>query len=655
MKDSVLQQKRFDFLYNDIPFSELSCTVEQTEENGNVITVYTLEDGLKITNILTWHGDACEWVNYFDNHTDAPSGIVSNLLDCCATLPMAHEEFFNRKAWQQEFEDVTQVYSPSGSHWAYDEFSCYPHRMDDVRFIGQAAPNRSRRYANTGGRSCEGTAPFFNIHFQGEGYIAAIGWSGQWNCEIRRLEDGVILKSGIENTHFRLMPGESFRTSSIVIMPYKGAVIDGQNQWRRLVREHFSLIGQPGRDQHGPLCMLAWGGMTTKAILERLETAKKNALPYEYLWMDAGWYGIDTAPTPDEFEGDWADHTGDWRVSPLIHTNNLKDVSDAVHAAGMKFLLWIEPERVIASTPIVKEHSEYFFEPANPKTSNRLLNLGKPDAWEYCYQTVANLIETVGIDCYRQDFNMPPLADWRKADSDDRRGISEIKHINGFYRLWDTLLVRFPHLLIDNCASGGRRIDIETLRRSIPLWRSDYQCSANYLVEAAQCHHLGFNQWLPYSGTSTGRPYDTYRIRSAYSPALAAHYSFSEREAFGDDPEKMAWLRKHLNEYLKVRPLMEEDFYPLTDVSDCGDAWSAAQFDRPGRKDGMVQVFRRERSPFAQASFEMHGIVKEAEYIFTDADTNECVTISGEELIKNGFPVVLPEKRSAKIFFYRHS
>lgn len=56
----------------------------------------------------------------------------------------------------------------------------------------------------------------------------------------------------------------------------------------------------------------------------RIETIKKNALPFEYIWMDAGWYGIDTKPTPDEYEGDWGCHTGDWRVSPLVHSQGLK-------------------------------------------------------------------------------------------------------------------------------------------------------------------------------------------------------------------------------------------------------------------------------------------------------------------------------------------
>ena len=128
--------------------------------------------------------------------------------------------------------------------------------------------------------------------------------------------------------------------------------------------------------------------MTSASVLERIKAIKENDLPFEYIWMDAGWYGIDTKPTPDEFEGDWSIHTGDWRVSPLIHPNGLKDVSKAAHDAGMKFLLWFEPERVISTTPIAVQHPEYFLASDSERGQNRLLNLGNPDAWDYCFETI---------------------------------------------------------------------------------------------------------------------------------------------------------------------------------------------------------------------------------------------------------------------------
>ncbi|MBE5782786.1 MAG: hypothetical protein E7329_05640 [Clostridiales bacterium] len=645
-------QKRFDFVYNGMPFEQLSFETRQQESDHQLITEYLFPDGLKITNIATKYENAFEWVNWLENLGSAPTGIISQLEDASVALPMDHEEPLAWTAFHPAFEEHTQVYAPSGSTWCFDEFNAFADRSADNRYQGHLYCGNTRRYATNGGRSSNKSAPFFHVHKGGKGYIFAIGWSGQWNCQITRRPNDVEVKTKIEDTHFRLLPGEKFRTSSFVVMPYAGSVREGQNQWRKLVKEHFSLVGRPGRDAYGPLCASIWGGMKTEDVIKRIHAIKKYELPFEYIWMDAGWYGIDTAPTPDEFEGDWGNHTGDWRVSPLIHSNNLKDVADAVHAAGMKFLLWFEPERVIKSTPLIQAHPEYFFLPPDEKEKNRLLNLGHEEAWEDCFKMLCTMIEETGIDFYRQDFNMEPLPHWRHNDREDRRGISEIKHINGLYRLWDALLSRFPHLMIDNCASGGRRIDIETLRRSIPLWRTDYCCPADYLVEGAQCHHLSFNQWMPFSGTGGGRPYDTYRIRSAYSPALTTNYTFSQRENFGDDGEKMAWLKERLEEYLKVRPLMTEDFYPLSQVSDRKDVWCASQFDRPSRGDGMLQFFRREDAPYETACYALCAIDPEKDYVFRDADDGREFMISGAELKEKGFSITMKEKRSSKLYFY---
>lgn len=645
--------RRFEFLYGGTSFSELGYEVIQTEGANELTTVYTLNDGFKVTNIATKKGEAYEWVTWFENTSDKPTEIISELYDACVSLPLPHEEPLGWTAFQPEFGDVTAVYAPTGSTWSFNEFASFSDRSSNNRFDGHLPVGKNKTFTTSGGRSSEQNAPFFNVHKDGKGYIFAIGWTGQWNCYLERTTDDIIIKTKIEDTHFRLLPREKIRTSSFVLMPYEGTVVQSQNKWRRLIKEHYSLIGKDGYDKHGPLCAGVWGGMTTSSVLERIETIKENALPFEYIWMDAGWFGADTKPSPDEFEGDWAQHTGDWKVSPLIHPGRLKDVSAAAHANGMKFLLWFEPERVHRGTPITASHPEFFIFPEDGNNTNLLLDLGNEDAFNYCFNTLSRLIEDIGIDCYRQDFNFSPLPYWRKKDTEDRKGITEIKHIMGMYRLWDALLEKFPNLIIDNCASGGRRIDIETMRRSIPLWRSDYQCPANFLPEGSQCHNLTFNTWMPFSGTGCGRIYDTYRFRSSYSPALTTNYTFSQRKSFGDDPEKMTWLKKMLEEYLTVRPFMSEDFYPLTEVSDRKDIWCAAQFDRPEQNDGMVEIFRRENSPYEMANFRLFGVDQSANYIFTDADNQREIKISGAELIEKGLCITLKEKRSAKIYFYK--
>ena len=646
-------QKRFSFLLDGNDGFSFPHTV-QVSKDGNVTqTVYDFECGLRITNIATKYDDfgGYEWVNYFENTSDTPTGIISQLYDCDAFLPMEHEQVYNGSAYMPRYESATKIYSPAGSSGTRFEFNCEIDALEGHWPKNHILVGHTKKYATSGGRSSNNEkAPFFNIHKNGAGYIVAIGWTGQWNCEITRDTDNVRVRSCIEDTSFRLLPNEKFRTSSVVILPYEASYIESQNKWRRFVKKHFSIIGKEGRPAQGPLFASFWGGLSTDSCLEKIEIIKENKFPVEYIWMDAGWYG-DTSPTPDEYEGDWWKFTGDWRVSKKSHPDGLLQVREKIHQAGMKYVLWFEPERVRKNVPIASEHPEYFLSYSDD-SENHLLDLGNEKAWNYCFDTLCDYIEKLRIDCYRQDFNFTPLGFWRENDAEDRRGISEIKHINGMYRLWDALLERFPNLLIDNCASGGRRIDIETLRRSIPLWRSDLQCPANYDVEGTQNHGQSFPLWLPYSGTGSGRSLDEYRIRSSYAPALTTNYFYSDKEKY-DDIEKMhAFIAKYFEEFKKVRPYLTEDFYPLTELSMKNDTWCANQYHNPDTSCGIVQIFRRPDSPYESAYLKLYALCEDSEYVFEDVDGGSFIA-KGSDLLDGNFAFTVKEKRKAKIYFYK--
>ena len=88
---------------------------------------------------------------------------------------------------------------------------------------------------------------------------------------------------------------------------------------------------------------------------------------------------------------------------------------------------------------------------------------------------------------------MDPLEYWHAADALDRQGITEVRHVEGYLAYWDELRRRHPDLLIDSCASGGRRNDLETMRRSVPLWRTDWRCEP---IGTQGCGY-GIALWIP--------------------------------------------------------------------------------------------------------------------------------------------------------------
>lgn len=646
---------RISFLYGGKPFEECGFTKELRENGESLTVIYTHPDGLKVTSEARKirNFDAYEWINRFENIGNTPTEIISEIKDGVVTFPLSEEEP-RPAAYLPDPKKSVCVFSPKGSDWSSGEFSCDLDELASDRYTHVIYPGETKEYKPSGGRSSSGAhAPFFNIHQNGRGIIVALGWTGQWLCRIVRQEKVLTVSTGIENTRFRLMPKEKIRTSSVVIMSYEGTLTHAQNRWRRLVKKEYTLLGKAGKPEQGPFCTTLWGGMTTASMIDRIKKIGKNGLPFEYIWVDAGWYGNDSAPSPDEFEGNWYASTGDWQINAHYHPDGLNDVTKEISQAGKKFLLWFEPERAIRGTPITLEHPEYFLAHPTAPSSNLLLNLGNPEAWTYCFEMLSEKIERLRVCCLRQDFNMAPLAYWNGNDEEDRKGITEIKHIMGLYQLWDALLERFPDLIIDNCASGGRRIDIETLRRSVPLWRSDAQCPANFPPEFSQAHTLSFSAWMPYSGTSTGRQCgDVYRFRSGYSAAMSTNFAFSEKEPFEENLEKFQWIKKYGEEYLRARPCFSGDFYPLTKPSSARDLWSAVQFDLPEESRGIVQVFRRSEAPYTDACFTLGGIQDGKIYTFTDADTNLSVDISAENLKSEGFQVHISEKRCAKLYFY---
>lgn len=641
---------RFSFLLDGKPALESAFTHEMQEQGNELKTIYRFECGLTLTNFAKKYDryGAYEWVNVLENTGNEPTPLISELWDCDCTLPCPHSEPHRRSPWMPSLDQSMFVLNPMGSATVSE--TDFEVKIDDGAIHPQVFlhPGNTNHYQSKGGRSSGGeNAPFFNIHQNGKGYFYAVGWTGQWNAQFSRTEDVLRLQSKIEDTHFVLLPGEKIRTSSVLILPYTGSVEDSQNLWRRFLRECI----MPKNAKVAPLSISFWGGTTTNRMLERIDQITDENIPNDCFWIDAGWCGENTLPSDNEFEGDWSERVGDWEISPHVHPNALCDVAQKIKEKGRKFILWFEPERVRNTTCYAKEHPEFLL--CNGTNKSLLLNLGNPKALAYCMDWISKRIEALDVDCYRQDFNMDPLEYWRNNDTEDRQGITEIKHIMGLYALWDALLARFPKLFIDNCASGGKRLDIEMMKRSTALWRSDAQCPADPNPECTQVNNVNFSLWMPYSGTGSGRVYDTYRMRSAYAPGgLSTSYSYSANEHFGSEAGQVEWFRARCEEYLRVRPYFQGDLYPLTKPAKDETAWCATQWHRPEEGDGMIQLFKREYSPYCTACFALHGIDAEKNYLFTDFDGGEF-EVSGKELTEKGLSITIYEKRVAKIYLYR--
>ena len=521
-------------------------------------------------------------------------------------------------------------------------------RLDDwMPLETPLPPGASCRLATVGGRPANLDAPYFNIQAGDEGWIAVLGWPGQWNAQFSRVgSNGLYVTAGQELTHFKLLPGEEVRSPLVVLMPYfRESWLSAQNIWRSwMIRHNIPRLADGSFvDHHLAACSSHWFEEMTQATAESqkffIDRYLEEGMKLDYWWMDAGWYPCDNL---------WV-YTGTWRADPDRFPNGLREVSDHGHSKGVKTIVWFEPERVSHKGEwFTKYHDWLLFADQGP-----LMDMGNPQAREMVTDTVDRLIKTEGIDLYRQDYNIDPLGNWRRNDAEDRQGITEIKYVTGYLAYWDALLERNPMLRIDSCAGGGKRDELEAMRRAVPEIRSDY------ILEPVgnQNHILGLSLWVPYHGSGI-RAMDDYGIRSILSPYLNLCYDMRDRSI------DYSGVRKNLAIWERyLVPMYGKDFYPLAGLTDRDSVmpgpadvdtiWCGWQYDDPENGTGVIQMFRRDRSRQTEGVYPLFGLDGNSTYEFTDVDTGQTREFSGQKLRDEGLPIRIEKAHQAVILTYK--
>jgi alpha-galactosidase len=631
----------FSFTYDGKPSSELLGTwkVERTSKKldehrtAHTIVYSDPAGGLSVRCEAIEYDDfpTVEWTLYFKNTGTTDTPIIENV----QSLDVR---------WQRNGDAEFLMHHNIGAPSDNNDYT----PLETV-----LAGGSTKRLGGAGGRSTNVHMSYVNLERNPDnGLIVVVGWPGQWAADfVRDVDRGLRIRAGQELTHFKLLPGEEVRTPMSVLQFWKGGDwIRAQNVWRSWMVAH-NVPKRPGGKVPRPMLLAYLGGAyeemykaTEAAHFEWFDRYMEEKIPLTHWWMDAGWYPCDPVGWPK---------VGTWEVDKRRFPRGLKSICDRVHAKGMQTLLWFEPERVAPGTWITENHPEWVL----GGKDGGLLNFGNPDVLKWITDKVDKVLVEEGIDLYRQDFNMDPLTYWRNADAPDRQGISEIKHVTNLLAYWDELQRRHPDLLIDECASGGRRNDLEMMRRAVPMWRSDKTMEPI----GQQTMTYGLSMWVPYFGTGTvawgeatyfitGKsPVQAYGFWSSACPSL--NLLFDAREK-GLDWDK---IRELCGQWQQVMPYYYGDYYPLMKPSRENDAWVAWQFDRPEQNDGIVQAFRRKASLYETVRLKLRGLDAKASYQITriDRPSQAAVEMSGEELLNKGLPVAIDEQPGVTIVKYQ--
>ena len=544
-----------------------------------------------------------------------------------------------------DFEVAFPADAPVNLHWSKGSHS---EPRDFEPRTDRLAAGETFALESYGGRSSDGVMPYFNLAGKGVGLIVAIGWTGDWKASFALRDNGrVRVTAGLKRTRFRLAPGEEVRLPSILAMSYAGDSIDGQNQFRRLMLAHFTPKNHPPMTlmpvEAGVHGIFPFNETSEEKLVKLVADVAALNLPLDCYHLDAGWN-----------EGGFPRGQGNPRADAKRFPNGLAPVGEAVRRTGMRFLAWFEPERAMRGTWMEREHPDWLLKPTGTPETLRyqeqygflLLDLGNREARQWAVESVSEEITRSGLDFYRQDFNLYPAYFWHTDEKPDEIGLREIRHINGLYDFLDELARRHPGLILDNCASGGRRLDFEMMRRCIVLWRSDNTWSHPTFPRNVQAMTHGLSHWLPLHGLGAAAT-DDVSLRSGMG--ACGDFSINYR-----DPKAVARLRGHLKRYLAARPLFAADFHPLTDWSDDPKQWLAFQFHDPAKGEGIVQAFHgpdvNERSRIVKP----RGLDAAKTYLITDWDKpSRTRERTGADLLSHGIELHASEGNQALVFHYQ--
>jgi len=309
--------------------------------------------------------------------------------------------------------------------------------------------------------------------------------SGAWRSDIGDVGKSMyIATSGPDaNDHdwrLKLQPGESYTSCWTAMVHLEGQVtID--DTFAALTTYRRSIVRPHPDHDHLPIifndymnCLM--GDPTEDKILALLQPVRKSGA--EYFVIDAGWYADDS---------DWWYDVGEWEPSKKRFPSGFKKLLDTIRDAGLKPGLWIEPEVMGVNCKLADTLSSACF---LQRDGNRIVESGRyhldyrhPATRERLDKVIDRLVGEYGVGYFKFDYNIQHVLG---TDIDCfSPGEGQAGHSSAYLAWVGAILDRYPNLVIENCSSGGMRMDYAMLSTHTLQSTSDQQDPVHYAVIAA--------------------------------------------------------------------------------------------------------------------------------------------------------------------------
>ncbi|CAL9671064.1 hypothetical protein SUDANB1_07477 [Streptomyces sp. enrichment culture] len=414
------------------------------------------------------------------------------------------------------------------------------------------------------------------------------GW--RWDLGERAHGTYLALNGPTDAEHqwrIRLEPGEEFTTvpGALALGPDLDTALGALTSYRRAIRRpHPDHTALPVvfNDYMNTLM----GDPTTAKLLPLIDAAAEAGA--EYFCIDSGWYDDDTRG--------WWDSVGAWQPSPRrFPDGGIRGVLDRIRERGMVPGLWLEPEVVGVRSPVAAElPPEAFFQRDGVRLTEQgrhQLDLRHPAARAHLDKTVDRIAGDWGVGYLKLDYNIV-VDPGTEAPGDLAPGAGLLGHAQAYLDWLSVVLDRHPGLVVENCASGGMRMDGATLAVAQLQSTSDQQDPLSYPPIAASAP----TAVPPEQGAVWAYPqpeYDDDLIAWTLGGALLGRIHLSGHLNRMSDHQR-ALVRDAVDVYKSIRGDLARalPFWPLG-LPGWTDEWLALGLRAPGDGTAYLSVWRR--------------------------------------------------------------
>ena len=411
----------------------------------------------------------------------------------------------------------------------------------------------SERFGQIGTMPVRGFHPFAAVEDAKTGVFwgVQLAWAGSWQIEFsRRRALDFSLSGGLADREFghwskTIDAGETF-TAPEAFVACSAHGFDALCS--RLLAEQEARLDVPESEEDLPVIFnewcTTWGDPTEEKVLAIAD--KLRGTPVRYLVIDAGWFKSDGS--------EWYAAQGDWEPSPRLFPNGLKAVADKIREYGFIPGIWFEFEVCGPQSKAFKLYEKHHLTldgiPVFP--DRHFWTLNDPEAKAILEEKVVQMLKRNGFGYIKVDYNETVGFG---CDHPDSPGEGLRRQVLGTYGMFRRLREVNPGLVIENCSSGGHRLEPSMFALSSMSSFSDAHEEPEIPVIAASLHRL----MLPRQNQiwAVVKPqHELKKLGYILSSAMLGRFCLSG-DILGLNDEQWAFVREAMEFYRRLVPVLK--------------------------------------------------------------------------------------------------